>query len=489
MMIPQPDRTTDLTSEKGILSRFAYLVSAQGVEGVGSVLFYLYLAWMDATFFGELMYAMAAGSIVFKVVEFGLYYPLVGELVRSEKDKTPGLISRVNVIKAGLLLLALVVILGMDFVKGFSFRMAWTLFCVCLGIGLESLSETFFADLRVQGHQDQESGIKIASAIAAYVYAMLAALSGVNPLLISLFKLVSGGVRLTCGFLYSLRTYPSHGLISTEWKPVVYMFKAATTFALIEILGLLYNRANVFFIEAAVGVKAVAFYSASYNIVEPLSGLASEQLLGWVIFPLLTTLWWKKRENMGPLVRRTAQWLIVLCYPVLMVLYVWSDLIIGLLYRPEYQDAAWMQRYLLWTIILSAETNLFFYVMMVVGASKVLLGFTVIAAALNLLLNVVLVYPLGLLGGCLVLIMTKSVMTVLTFLYCQIRFRFFKAWDFLFPVVLAGVCLGLFLLIKPHMLIQRAVLITFLVYCLILWRLAPTFIGRLPGWSRSSRKA
>jgi hypothetical protein len=72
-------------------------------------------------------------------------------------------------------------------------------------------------------------------------------------------------------------------------------------------------------------------------------------------------------------------------------------------------------------------------------------------------------------------------MTLLTFFYCRIRFQFLKEMDFLFPVALAGLSYGIFLLIKPVASLHCAVAITLGFYFLILWRLGPTYLGKLPG--------
>lgn len=451
------------------------------VEGVGSIFLFLYLAWLDSTFYGELMYAAAAGGVITKVVQYGLYYPLVGDLSAADSEKAPDIINRVNVIKLGLFAPAMLVILTMSLFKGFSAQMAWIVFLVCLGFGLEAIAETFFADLRVRGVQGQEAVIRSASSGIAYLYGALTALLGLNPVIVSLFKLLSSVIRLALCLIVYVRTHSPKLLTNPQWAATGRVFRSATVFALIEILGVLYNRSNVFFLEDAVGVKGVAFYYATLNIVDPICILGSEQLLGWVVFPLLATLWWQQRERVGPVVRSAAQWLAVLSYPVMFVLYIWSDVFIGFIYPKEYLDAAWMQKYLVWTILLSFESNIFCYLMMVAGAARVLLLFVAVATGANLVLNLVLVYPFGLLGACWVIVLTKLIMAALTMGYCQVRFGFMKAFDFVFPLVLAALSLGVFFLLEPHMLVQRAVLVTFLFYCLVLWRFGPLFMGRIPG--------
>ena len=58
-----------------------------------------------------------------------------------------------------------------------------------------------------------------------------------------------------------------------------------------------------------------------------------------------------------------------------------------------------------------------------------------------------------------------------------VRFRFFKLTDFAFPVVLAWICLCLFILIKPLVTLHVAVFAALGVYILTVWRLGERFMG------------
>jgi O-antigen/teichoic acid export membrane protein len=477
----KPDTEKGASSARTIISRFMSLLSAQGAEAVLSTIFFLYLARLDSAIYGEVWYAMAAGSIVMKVVQFGLYYPLVSQLGGTEPEKSPEIINRVNVIKLSLLGPTLLVLVGMIFYRQFSLQMGLVLFFVCLGFALEALAETYFADFRVRGRQQTEARIRVISSVASYGYGFVTAFLGFNPVAISLFKLVSALVRITGGLAYYLKLHASRFLLAPDWPAVWRVFRVALIFALIEILGIVYNKTNIFFLEAATGVEGVAYYSATWNLfVDPVSTLVSEQLLGWVVFPFLATLWWNNRDRAGSLVRDNARWLMAIALPIMFFLHSESALLIGIAYKPEYKDAIWMQQYLVWTILLSFENNLFAYVMMVAGAAKILLAFQMCATVLNLVFNAALVKPFGLAGGCLVIIFTKLAMTTFTFCYCQIRFRFFKLGDFVFPIVLGAACYGMFLCAEPIITLHPAVGLTLAVYLLALWKLGPRFLGGLP---------
>ena len=463
------------STEKGIVRRFLHLLSAQGAEAVSSTIFFLYLAWLDSSVYGEVMYAIAAGSVVMKVIQFGLYYPLVSDLGGAPSEKAPEILNRVNIVKLALLGPTLLTVIGIILYRGFSLQMGLVVFLTCLGFALEALAETYFADFRVRGLQRTEARIRMISSVASYGYGFVAASLGMNPVLISVFKLVSACVRIGFGLKNYFRLHAARLFVATDWNTVWTVFRAALVFALIEILGIIYNKTNIFFLEEATGVKGVAFYSATWNLVDPVSTLASEQLLGWVVFPLLATLWWENRSRVNTLVRSNARLLMAVALPIMFFLHAESGMLIGLVYPAEYKDAVWMQQYLVWTILLSFENNLFAYVMMVAGAAKVLLSFAAVATVLNLIFNAVLVPSQGLAGGCLVIILTKLVMTLLTFAYCQVRFRFFKAADFVLPVVMGAGGYCLFLILRPLITLHPAVAVTLALYSLVVWRFRSRF--------------
>ncbi len=49
------------------------------------------------------MYAVAAGTVLLKVVQFGLYYPLVPLLGRADEQSKPEILNRANIIRLPLL--------------------------------------------------------------------------------------------------------------------------------------------------------------------------------------------------------------------------------------------------------------------------------------------------------------------------------------------------------------------------------------------------
>ncbi|MEJ2717700.1 MAG: hypothetical protein P8182_11250 [Deltaproteobacteria bacterium] len=401
-------------------------------------------------------------------------------LNETPRESVPGILNRVNIIKSALLVPCLAAVWGLALYSGFSSEMAWMLFLVSLGLALEAFPETLFADFRFRGEQRIEARIKIASSLIGFGYGIVAALTGLPPVLISLFKVVSSAVRIVgAGWIY-LKRYSAHLFAVSDWRNVWAVFRSATVFALIDILANIYTRTNVLFLEGATGVKGVAYYSATWILVDSVSWFTVEQLVGWVIFPVLAKLWLFQSGHFRLLIRQTAQWLTAIALPLMFLLGAESGSIIGSIYPADYAPAIWMQKLLVWTIPLTFVHYLCAYVMMVMGSARLLLTFSAAAMAVNLVLGITLVPSLGLAGGCLMIILTKLVMAALTFTYCQARLKLFRLTDLLYPAGPGCLCLGLFALLQPYAGLHVAVVVSLALYSGILWGTGVKVIGRFP---------
>jgi O-antigen/teichoic acid export membrane protein len=146
-----------------ILRKFAYLLSARWVREALQAAFLIYLARISATTYGEFMLAIGLGSILLLVAEFGLNLPLVSLLARKDGDPDAAL-TQVSLLKGVLLALALIGVVGFMEWQGYSRSLKYVMFMLCLGLGLEALSNSFFVALEVRGRQDLQGKIKVVAA-------------------------------------------------------------------------------------------------------------------------------------------------------------------------------------------------------------------------------------------------------------------------------------------------------------------------------------
>jgi len=402
-----------------ILQKFAYLLSARWVRDAFQAVFLIYLARVSSTTYGEFMLALGLGSILLLVAEFGLNLPLVSLLAQKDGD-TDGALTQVSFLKGTLLILSLMGVLGFMEWQDYSPPLKQVMFMLSAGVGLEALSNSFFVALQVQGRQDLQGKIKALAASLGFGYGLITLTLGAAPLVVAAFKLIESLVNLGGSFLLvrSQRPFqfrwPSLGRLGST-------LRLGLVFALIEVSAILYNKANLFFLQKYAGAHGVALYSVTWQTVDGISGLVSNLLLQSILFPLFVQLWEVDRDKVSQLAQNTARWLLAAALVVMFVLFIESDRIITLIYGPNYPESIWLQKILVVTVVFAFMHNLAAFLMISMGLQRLLLIFYLGGLAFNLVWCTLVIPRAPLIGGALAMVLTKGGVALLTVSFCHRR--------------------------------------------------------------------
>jgi O-antigen/teichoic acid export membrane protein len=438
-----PSASPNQPGQHRILQKFAFLLSARWVRDALQGIFFIYLARHSATTYGEFMLALGLGSILLLVSEFGLNLPLVTLL--SRKDREPGAaLGQVTFLKGVLLTLA--VLGAMIFIEwqGYPPALRRLMLLLAVAVALETLSDTFFVALQVQGRQDLQGKIKAIAAVLGFGYGLTAMVLGAAPLAVAAFKLIETLANLAGGLwlLISQRQY------RPQWPPVRRLWRTlrlGAVFALIEVAASIYNKANLFFLQRYAGAEAVAQYSVTWGLVDSISTLVSTLLLQSILYPLFVRLWDTDREQVSRLAQNTARWLLAAALIVMFFLFLESDRLVNLVFGPRYHEAVWLQKVLVLTVAFAFLHNLAAFLMISMGLSRLLLLFYLTGLVINLLWCSLVIPRTPLLGSALAMVVTKGGVAALTVGFCQWRLGLIQKKPLLHLIItgLAGVLLYL----------------------------------------------
>ena len=434
-----------------ILKKFAFLLSANWVREALQAVFLIYLARVSSTTYGEFMLAIGLGSILLLVAEFGLNLPLVSLLAKKDGDPDAAL-SQVSFLKTLLLILTLVGVLGFMEWQNYAPALKRVMFMLCAGLGLDALSNSFFVALQVRGRQDLQGTIKALAAGLGFGYGLIALALGAPPLAVAAFKLIEslvnlGGslamVRSRGGFQF---TWPSLGRLNST-------LRLGLVFALLEVSAIIYNKANLFFLQKYAGAHGVALYSVTWQTVDGISGLVSNLLLQSILFPLFVQLWEVDRTKVSQLAQNTARWLLAAALAVMFVLFIESDRIITLIYGPNYAEAIWLQKFLAVTVVFAFMHNLAAFLMISMRLQRLVLAFYLGGLVFNLLWCALVMPRAPLLGAALAMVLTKGGVAFLTVSFCQRRLKLIRQR----PLLQLGltVLLGALLYLMAHNRLPR----------------------------------
>ncbi|MBI4807262.1 MAG: oligosaccharide flippase family protein [Desulfovibrio sp.] len=447
-MTVSPNTQQAGAASHGIIGKFLHLASAQTIRDILHTCFFIYLARMDQSHYGEFQLAFNTAMIVLFLGEFGLNQPLVSSLSKKFGHKGDILV-QYTLIKGIILLIGWFGVWMFVLQQRYTGGLTNLIQVITAGVGLEALASSFFVACRVQGRQDLEARIKSVGAIVGYGWALGTLALGFQPHWIALFKLIENGINLIGGAWFTISktdvqslTLKSNALART-WNTA----KGGVVFVFMAFFSILYNKANLFFLQKFSGPHAVAQYSATWEVVDAVQIPISSLLMKSVLFPLFVGLWRQDKNEFDRLKDNSVKWLFGASIPVMFFLFVESDRIIGLIYGASYVDAMWLQKWLVPSVMFSFIHNLAAYLMMSQHRQYALFWIYGAGLAFNILLCALLIPNNPLLGAGLSIVITKGTVACCTTFYCQRSMKLIK-WRAVRPVLVAaligaGLYLGL----------------------------------------------
>lgn len=424
------------------LRSFAYLLTAQWLRDGVQTVFLLLLARHSVETYGNIMLAISLGQILLFCSEFGINQHFL--LLLAGRSAAPSAVFRqITLIKAALFCLGGLCMAAFCLWQGYAPGLLAMVLMIGLSFGLDALVNSYYVVCQALGRQDVEGRLRGASALLGYGAGLGLVLAGAGPVATALFKPVESLTALAGASRMLLRSWrtaakPMWGTVWTTWR-------GALPFTLMALAAILYNKLNMFFLQNRGGAQAVAQYSATWQIVDGISVLASGLLLGNVLFPMFARLWIKDRPEFERRARACAAQLAALALPVMLVLAAGSQLIIGVLYGASYGEAARVQPLLCLCVFFAFVHNLAYYLLLSMNRQGLVLGFFLSGLALNLGLCLLLSPGAALDGAVWAIVATKAFVALLTVGACQRLIGLFTLREALFLAASALAGLGLWL--------------------------------------------
>lgn len=402
---------------KSIPRRLGYVLGAQWTRDLSWTIFTILLARHSKDMLGQIMLALSYGYLVKTIADVGLNDFLLSTFARRE-GRPRALLGEVTWLKLVILLTALGVTWLITGWQQYTPDLRLIVLCIAAGLGLDGVSDSFFALCQARGRQDVEMRIRVPSSLIGIGYGIVCILLNAPPIFIALYKPVESLLYIILA-LGALGRNPLSGIGLSGMLDLARQMKSGLIFTCMAACAMFYNKLNVFFLKQYGGDAAVGGYSVAWETVEGLSVLVSSALLGKVIFPLLAKFWQQDREAFSRLAGQTARSLWAASLPIIFVICVESDRFLPLIYGPNYASAVTAQQLLTPCLATAFLHNLAAYAMIGMRRQKLLLYFYLSGLALNIVCCMTLIPSMPLEGAALSLTFTKVWVAVLTVSFFQ----------------------------------------------------------------------
>ncbi len=459
-----------------IFRKFAHLFSAHGLREILQGVFLLYLARHQAETYGQFMLAISVGQIMLFVAEFGLNQHLATLLAR-KTDYPSTILTQVSVIKSVLLLVSWLGMLIFVFWQGYTPEMKWLVIIISTGVALEALASSFYVACQVLDRQDVEGRWRSIAAVLGFGYGLTALLSGAGAIAVSFFKLGETMVAIVGAGFATLRRARAR-IKPKQIRMIWTIWRGGIVYTMMAVCAIFYNKINIFYLRKYAGDLGVAQYSVTWQVVDFASIIVSGMLLRRVLFPLFVKLWVSNREEFLRLAQDTAKWLMASSLPLMFILAVESDRLIPLFFGDAYQDAVWMQRWLVGCIFFAYIHNLSHYLMISIQRERLLLVFYILGLTFNIICCTVLIPTYPLWGAALSILLTKAFVAIMTVTFCQIRLGVIPAKG-LFHIILATAAgAALYVLGSKYLFREASELLALLPMIYLAWQWKKSLTSR-----------
>ena len=167
-----------------------------------------------------------------------------------------------------------------------------------------------------------------------------------------------------------------------------------------------------------------------YNAALPLAHLLSMTLssMSFIYIPIISQLYSKKLTNE---LKRSyiilTKWIFLATLPIFFVLFLFPDVVLNLLFGSRYMDAAVALQILAFGYFLNICLGFTYNTLLVLGKSKFLMLTFVISAITNIILNMILIPPMGIIGASIASAFSIIVAKILNMIEL---YRFFEVHPF-----------------------------------------------------------
>ncbi len=396
-----------------ILQRFSSLLGAHVWREILQAVFLLVLARRNPTGYGEIMLAFQFGAILLLLSEAGMNPYLVVHLSHDPARRDRWL-RRFAGARLALLLAGCTGAWLFARLQGYPPRLQALVLILGGAIGFDALANAYYTGLQVAGRQTAEGRIRGWAATLGWGFALAALAAGWNVFRLSIGKWLESIAGLAGAIRANPRPDETPDAESGESAGPRLTWRDALPFVWLALAAILYNKANVFFLQRWAGSAAVAQYSATWQLVDGLPILASNLLLGRVLYPLFVRQWRANRPGLERLVQDTVRWLSLAALVAGAALALAAAPVIRLLYGPAYAEAARLQPLLAWCIPFALLHNVAAYLLLAAGRRRFLVAAYGAALALNLLLCRFWIPSAPLDGAAWAIVLTKGALAAAT---------------------------------------------------------------------------
>ncbi len=367
-----------------------FLASSNIIGFVFSFFFLVYTTrYLGSERYGLLSFAIAFASITIFLADIGISSVIVRDVAR-DRSKAAIYVGSSILIKIVLAAITLLVTAATGFALGYPLSTMNIVMVILLSLIIVSFSGIISSVISAYEIMEYISIGTVIYNLIMLVFALLAISSRVDVYGFAYVYLLSSFVSLGYFSLVACRKLPRPrwDIDLDLWK---YMIKEAIPFGLSSVFVRIYYYVDTVMISLLIlnPNEVMGWYNAAYRMVIILSFIPVTFLGS--IYPIMSKLYVSSDKYLGFMYERSFKYLMIVAIPIGVGTTVLGEDLISLVYGPAFAPSAIALQILIWSEVMIFINSAFGYLFNSINRQMVVAKQTMLAAAFNILLNLVLI--------------------------------------------------------------------------------------------------
>lgn len=455
-----------MTTVKSVAKNSLFLLSSQVINLVFSFFYFVYMAkYLGAKDLGILSFALSFTTIVGLLGELGLTSITIREVSR-DKSQASKYIGSVFLIKLFLALITFGFSAVIVNVLGYSEQTIKIVYIITIYVIFSNFSQTFTSVFQAFERFDYLSiGITLNSSLMLIgtFFAIEQNLDLINFALIYLLSSVIVFLynSILCIWKFS---FPNLNIDWNFWKHIIW---ESLPFWLNSVFVIIYFKIDMVMLSKMSGDTAVGWYAASYRFIDALILIPSVFMS--VMYPVFSKFYVNSKDFLEFTFKKSFKFLTIIAIPIGIGTTILAEKIILFIYDDRYIPSVITLQILIWASVLSFINYTPATYLSTTDKQRSLMIFTCLGAILNIILNFSLIPLFSYNGAAIATVFTELFVCILMVYYiCKAQNLSFLFSDVIPKSLIAGVFMGIFLLIFQSypliLLILFAVVVYFTVF-------------------------
>jgi O-antigen/teichoic acid export membrane protein len=388
----------------------AFRATAEVIGKLASLVLFAFIARaLGAETLGNYVFALSVGQLIWAGAGFGLDQMALRDIARER-----GAVDRLffNVVGFKLFFGVLGVAAATAVIAAFGYSQEAVLLVAILGLALVLALVTETAQTVFQAYERMEYYMiaYLPNKVIAALLGILLLAAGAGIVAVAVGALVAALASLAvAGFLlYRFFARPRPRLTANAWPALI---RSAVPFGVQEIAGVVLYRVDVVLLSALTSSVVVGVYGAGYRLLEATFFLAWS--VGQSVLPMFSYLDRRSEPTLDGVLEGSLKLMTAVMMPVAILFLVCAEPIIELIFGlPEYAEAVPVLRWLAFATLAYALANMGSTFILVRLPGRVTIPVFVSAAALNLILNLVLIPPFEAVGAAISTLVAEIALVV-----------------------------------------------------------------------------